>query len=269
MTKTGMYGMQKVRGSNPLSSTLSSTDLSDFCSIAKCQAKLPKWLSASSLCPHLDRPRRTGKTSSHHGSSAADRWRPWLAWKRDTRRRRLGLRLSRCRLGAARSASAPDRVDQRHRRPQVNPRHRNRLPPRDRACTRAPSPTRRRPPGQYRTRTLAAPDLQQRALADPGLPAQHQRPGSDPRAHSPPADPAPRTGCAGQAAAALRQEPTLPPTEPHPPSLGTAPHVGNLASRGPVTPGTGHPGGSAPGTLRVRRAGAEITLNDITNTGIH
>ena len=30
-----LHGMQKVRGSNPLS----STDLSDLCSISKCQAK--------------------------------------------------------------------------------------------------------------------------------------------------------------------------------------------------------------------------------------
>ncbi len=49
--------------------------------------------------------------------------------------------------------------------------------------TRAPSPTRRRPSGQSASRRVLHQILQQRALANPGLPAQHERPART-RAHA-------------------------------------------------------------------------------------
>ena len=61
--------------------------------------------------------------------------------------------------------------------------------------TRAPSRTRLRPPGRWRTPTSAAPDTPATRSCQPRHPRAAPARGSDPRAHSPPADPAPRTRC--------------------------------------------------------------------------
>src|SRR5262249_40858075 len=96
--------------------------------------------------------------------------------------------------------------------------------------TRVPSPTRRRPPGQCRTQTRAAPDTPAVRSCRLRPPRAAPAPGSDPRAPSPPADPAPRARGAGQAAAALKREPTSSPTEPR----NAAPR---WATSAPVDPG--------------------------------
>ena len=71
--------------------------------------------------------------------------------------------------------------------------------------TRAPSPTRPRPPGRRRTPTRAAPDTPATRSCQLRHPRAAPAPGSDPRARPPPAHPAPRTRCAGQAAAARKR----------------------------------------------------------------
>ena len=77
-----------------------------------------------------------------------------------------------------------------------------------------------------------------------GLGLTSAAPGSVPRARSPSAHPAPRTRCAGRAAALLKREWTSPPTEPR----NGAPRWQPPRPR-TLIPGTGRPRGSAPGTL--------------------
>jgi hypothetical protein len=61
-----LHGMQKVRGSNPLSSTLSSTDLSDLCSISKTLTGLGFFVAL--VCAVIV----IVEDAVHHGRAAAD-----------------------------------------------------------------------------------------------------------------------------------------------------------------------------------------------------
>ena len=76
--------------------------------------------------------------------------------------------------------------------------------------TRAPSRTRLRPPGRCRTPRSAAPDSPATQSCRPRHLRAAPAPRLDPRAHSRPADPAPRTRCAGRAAAARKRWLTSP-----------------------------------------------------------
>ena len=88
----------------------------------------------------------------------------------------------------------------------------------------------------------AASDTRAARSCRPRPPRAAPAPGSDRCARSPPAPPAPRTRCAGQAAADLKRQSTLPP------SVGAASQRWQPRRRGPVTTGPGTPGGR-PGCL--------------------